>query len=118
MGMNAPTGLINATLPAVGGVEGDPAGSKTSRGATLPFSCGCSSGRECLTCASQVSRGENGGVLALLGSARSVTGNARLRGMRDMSVAGSRADGNADLIPGGSPMRRSDRCQWLCERRR
>jgi hypothetical protein len=100
MGMNAPTGLINATLPEVEGVEGGHAGSKTGRGAALPFSRGCSSGRERLTCASRMSRGEDGGALALLGSARSVTGNARLRGMQNMSVAGSRSGANANLIPG------------------
>jgi hypothetical protein len=77
MGMKAPTGLVNRTLP---------------------FSCGCSSKRECLTCASQMSRGENGG--ALLGSARSVTGNARLRGMQNISIAGSRSGAIAHLVPG------------------
>jgi hypothetical protein len=79
MGMNAPTVLVNAALP---------------------FSRGCSSGRECLTCASQMNRGENGGAPALLGSARSITGNARLRGMQNVSMAGSRSGANAGLIPG------------------
>ena len=36
---------------------------------------------------------------ALLGSARSVTGNARLRGMQNVSIAGSRSGANAGLIP-------------------
>ena len=100
MGMNAPTSLVNATPAAAEGIERSRAGSKTGRRAALPFSRGCSSGRECLTCASQMSRGENGGALALLGSARSVTGNARLRGMQNMSVTGSRSGANADLITG------------------
>ncbi len=98
MGMKPPTGLVNATLLEAEGVEGSRAGSKADRGAALPFSCGCSSGRECLTCASQMSRGENGG--ALLGSARSVTGNARLRGMQNTSITGSRSGAGAHLIPG------------------
>jgi hypothetical protein len=100
MGVNAPTGLINATLPEVEGVEDGHTGSKTGRGAALLFSRGCSSGRECLTCASHMSRGENGGAPALLGSARSVTGNARLRGMQNVSIAGSRSGANVGLIPG------------------
>jgi ferredoxin len=100
MGMNAPTGPVNATLPAVEGVEGGRAGSKTGRGAALPLSRGCSSGRECLTCASQISRREKGGALALLGSARSVTGNARLRCVQNMPMAGSRSGVNSELLPG------------------
>ena len=72
------------------------AGSKSSQDAAPQFFRGFRSGQECLTCASQLSRGENSGALALLGLARSVTGNARLRGMWDMSIAESRAN----LIPG------------------
>jgi hypothetical protein len=135
MGMNTPTGLVNATPPAAEGVEGSRAGSKTGRGAALSFSLGCSSGRECLTCASQMSRGENGGALALLGSARSVTGNARLRGKQNMPIAESRPGANADLFPdtgtvGDVSCRRRAQslgvaqcsarrdANWPCERRR
>jgi hypothetical protein len=100
MGMNAPTGLVNAAPPEEEGVNVGRAGSKTGRGAALPFSRGCSSVRECLTCASQMSRGENSGAPALLGSARSVTGNARLRGMQNVSIAGSRSGANAGLTTG------------------
>jgi len=100
MGMHAPTGLVNTTPQEEDGVDGSRAESKTGRSAALPFSCRCSSGRECLTCTSQMSRGENGAALALLGSARSVTGNARLRGMQNMPIAGSRSGANADLSPG------------------
>lgn len=100
MGMNAPTGLVNATLPEEVGVGDGRTGSKTGRAAPLSFSCGCSSGRKCLEHASQMSRGENAGVLALLGSARSVTGNARMRCVQNMPMTGSRSGANSDLIPG------------------
>ena len=99
MGVNALTGLVNTTPPEEEGVDGGRAGSRTGQGAALPFSRRCSSGPECLTCASQMNRGENSGAPALLGSARSVTGNARLRGMQNMPVGGSRSGDNGDLIP-------------------
>ena len=100
MGRNRLAGSVKATLPVVRGVEGITAESKASQDTTPRFFSGCSSGQECLTCASQMSGGENSGALALLGLARSITGNARLRGMRDMSIAESRAGANANLIPG------------------
>ena len=100
MGVNALTGLVNTTPPEEEGVDGGRAGSKTGQGAALPFSRRCSSGPECLTCASQMNRGENSGAAALLGSARSVTGNARLRGMQNVSIAGSMSGANAGLITG------------------
>jgi hypothetical protein len=100
MGMRAPTGLVKATPPEEMGVEYGRDGSMTGRGDALPFSRGYSSGRECFDRASQMSRGENGGTLALLGSARSVTGNARLKCMQNMPMAGSRSSADAALIPG------------------
>ncbi len=100
MGRDRLAGSVNATLPLVERVEGATAGSKTSRNTAPQFSHGCSSGQECLTCASQMSKGENTGALALLGLARFVTGNARLRGMWDMSIAESRTGANASLFPG------------------
>jgi hypothetical protein len=100
MGRNRLAGSVNTTLPVVEGVEGVMAGSKASQDTAPQFSSRCSSKQECLTCASQMSRGENGGALALLVLARSVTGNARLRGMWDMSIAESRTGANTDLIPG------------------
>jgi len=99
MGRNRLAGSVNVILPVVEGVEGVTAGSKASQDAAPQFSRGCSSGQECLTCASQMSSGENSGALALLGLARSVTGNARLRGMWDMSIVESRVGANANPIP-------------------
>jgi hypothetical protein len=100
MGRIRPAGTVKVALPVAEAVDGVTAGSKSSRDAAPQFFQGCRSGQECLTCASQVSRGENSGALALLGLARSVTGNARLRGMWDMSIAEPRTGANANLIPG------------------
>jgi hypothetical protein len=100
MVVDAPTVSVNTTPSEEEGVDGGRAGSKTGRGAALSFSRECSIGRECLICAFRMSGRENGGVPALLGSARSITGNARLRGMQIVSIAGSRSGANADLIPG------------------
>ena len=90
---------VKVALPVAEAVDGVTAGSKSCRDAGPQFFQGCRSGQECLTCASQLSRGDNSGALALLGLARSVTGNARLRGMWDMSIAESRAGAKADVIP-------------------
>lgn len=100
MGMKAPQGPANATPPEEEGVDGGRAGLKTGRDAALPFSRVCSGGRECLTCASHMNSGEDSGALALLGSVRSVTGNARFRGMQNISPAGPRIGANAAPIPG------------------
>lgn len=100
MGMKTPTSPVNATPIEEEGVGGGRAGLETGRGVALLVSRGSSSGRECLTCASHMSTGENDGTLALLGSARSVTGSARLRGMQNVSIAGPRSGGNADPNPG------------------
>jgi hypothetical protein len=100
MGLIVPIGLANATPPEEEGVDGDRTGLETGPGTPLPFSRECSSKRECLTCASRMSRRENSGALALLGLAKSVTGNARLRGMQNMSVSGPRPGANAGPIPG------------------
>jgi hypothetical protein len=67
MGRNRLAGSVDATLPVVEGVEGVTAGSKASQDTAPQFSHRCSSGQECLTCASQMSRGENSGALALAG---------------------------------------------------
>jgi hypothetical protein len=100
MGRNRLAGSANATLPLVDGVEGATAESKAGQDTAPQFSRRRSNGQECLTCASQMSRGENTGTLALLGLARSVAGNARLRGMWDVSVAESRTGANVNLIHG------------------
>jgi hypothetical protein len=99
MGRIRLAGAVKVALPVVEAVDGVTAGSKSCQDAAPQFFRRCRSGRECLTCASQLSRGENSGALALLGLARSVTGNARLRGMWDMSIAESRAGAKADMIP-------------------
>ena len=100
MGRIRLAGTVKVALPVAEAVDGVTAGSKSSQDAAPQFFQGCRSGQECLTCASQMTRGENSGALALLGSARSVTGNARLRAMWDMSIAESRTRSNASLIPG------------------
>ena len=100
MGRIRLAGTVKVALPVAEAVDDVTAGSKSSQDAAPQFFRGCRSGQECLTCASQLSRGENSGALALLGLARSVTGNARLRGMWDMSIAESRAGADANLIPG------------------
>lgn len=100
MGTNASRCLVDATPPEEVGVEAGRVGSKTGWGAALPFSCRYSSGRECLEYASEMGRRENAGAPALLGSARSVTGNARLRCVQNMPMNGSRSGASAGLIPG------------------
>jgi hypothetical protein len=100
MGRNRLAGFVNETPLLVEGVEGTTAESNASQDTAPQFSRGCSSRRECLTCASQMSKGENTGTLALLGLARSVTGNARLRGMWDVSIAESGTGANVNLIHG------------------
>jgi hypothetical protein len=114
MGRNRLAGFVNETLLVVEGVEGATAESEASQDTAPQFSRGCSSGQECLTCASQMSKGENTGTLALLGLARSVTGNARLRGMWDVSVAESRTGANLNLVYGhrtsGGHMPQARRC--------
>jgi hypothetical protein len=100
MGRNRLAGFVNETPFVVEGVEGATAESKAGQDTAPQFSRGCSSGQECLTCASQMSKGENTGTLALLGLARSVSGNARLRGMWDVSVAESRTGANLNLVYG------------------
>jgi len=100
MGRIRPAGTVKVALPVAEAVDGVTAGSKSSQDAAPQFFQGCRSGQECLTCASQLSRGENSGALALLGLARSATGNARLRGMWDMSIAEPRTGANANQIPG------------------
>jgi hypothetical protein len=99
MGRIRLAGTVKVALPVAEAVDGVAAGSKSCQDAAPQFFRRCRSGQECLTCASQLSRGENSGALALLGLARSVTGNARLRGMWDMSIAESRAGAKADVIP-------------------
>ena len=100
MGRIRLAGTVKVALPVAEAVDDVTAGSKSSQDAAPQFFRGCRSGQECLTCASQLSRGENSGALALLGLARSVTGNARLRGMWDMSIAEPRTGANANQIPG------------------
>jgi len=100
MGMKAPTGSVNATLRVAVVAEYGNAGWKAGQGSASPFYRECSSGQACPACASQMSRGEDGGAQTLLGLAGSVTGNARLRSARNMSIVESRAADNADLIPG------------------
>jgi hypothetical protein len=95
MGRNRLLGSVNVALPLAEPVDGVTARTRASQDAAPWFSRGCRSGQECLTCASQLSRGENSGALALLGLARSVTGNARLRGMWDTSIAESSAGAHA-----------------------
>lgn len=99
MGRIRLAGTVKVALPVAEAVDGVTAGSKSCQDAAPQFFLGCRSGQECLTCASQLSRGENSGALALLGLARSATGNARLRGMWDMSIAEPRTGANANLIP-------------------
>jgi hypothetical protein len=100
MGRIRLAGIVKVALPVAEAVDCVTAGSKSCQDAAPRFFRGCRSGQECLTCASQMSRGENSGALALLGLARSVIGNARFRGMWDMSIAESRAGAKADVIPG------------------
>jgi hypothetical protein len=95
MGRNRLLGSANGVLPVAETVDGIAAGWNASHDTAPLFFGACRNGQGCLTCASQLSRGENSGALALLGLARSVTGNARLRGMRDTSMAQSRADAHA-----------------------
>jgi hypothetical protein len=91
MGRIRLAGTVKVALPVAEAVDGVTAGSKARQDAAPQFFRGCRSGQECLTCASQMSRGENSGALA---------GNARLRGMWDMSIAEPRTGANANLIPG------------------
>ena len=100
MGRIRLAGTVKVPLPVAEAVDCLTAGSKSSQEAAPQFFRWCRSGQECLTCASQLSRGGNSGALALLGLARSVIGNARLRGMWDMSIAESRAGAKANVIPG------------------
>jgi len=100
MGRIRLAGTVKVALPVAETVDGVTAGSKSSQDAAPQLFRGCRSGQECLTCASRMNRGENSGALALLGLAKSVTGNSRLRGMWDTSVAEPRTGVNANLIPG------------------
>jgi hypothetical protein len=100
MGRNRVSGSVTATLPVTEVVECVTGRSEAGLEAAPQSPRGCARGRECLTCAWQMSDGENSSALALLGLAGSVTGNARSRCMWDMSVAASRTDTDADLISG------------------
>ena len=100
MGMKAPTDSVKATLRVADVVEGGTAGRKAGQCFASPLYRGCSSGQTCLACASQMSRGGDGGAQTPLGLAGSVTGSARLRSARNMSIAEPRTGANAGLIPG------------------
>ena len=85
MGMSWRAGTIDVSLPVAETVDGVAVVSDATRDAAPWFSnalsVGCCGGR--LAVVSQVSWGEESKRTALLGSARAVIGNARVRGVWD-----------------------------------
>ncbi len=102
MGRTGGAGTINVSLPVAEAVDSITAGPHATQGTAPQFfrMRNIRHYRECPTCASQISRRENGGAVALMGLANSVTGNTRVRGACDMSVAESGSGAKVNTILG------------------
>jgi hypothetical protein len=100
MGMSGRAGTTDVSLPVAETVDGVAVVSDATRDAAPWFSnalsVGCCGGR--LGVATPASWGEDSKRTALLGSARAVIGNARVRGVWDTSVAGARTRANMCVV--------------------